>query len=76
MRNVRQKYPWTARTYPEFFFMRAKEARKAIRKGADWYMVRLQESDSDRREVELNQLDANPSIGVTGQKRDELMNML
>ena len=60
----------------EFFFMRAKEARKAIRKGADWYMVRLQESDSDRREVELNLLDANPNIGVTGQKRDELMNML
>ena len=54
--------------------MTAKAARKAIRKGADWYMLRVE--DSGQEGAEINLLDANHSIGVTGTGRDELMELL
>ena len=58
----------------ELFFMTAKAARKAIRKGADWYMLRVE--DSGQEGAKINLLDANHSIGVTGTGRDELMELL
>ena len=60
----------------ELFFMTAKAARKAIQKGADWYMLRVEDLDSGQEGAEINLLDANPTIGVTGSRRDELMELL
>ena len=56
--------------------MPAKAARRAIRKGADWYMLRVQDLCSEESEAEINLLDAKPTIGVSGPERDELMELL
>ena len=60
----------------ELFFMMAKAARKAIQKGADWCMVCVEDLDSGQDGAEINLLDANPAIAVTGPRRDELMELL
>ena len=60
----------------DLYFMTAKAARKAIRKGADWYMLRVQDLCSQESEAEINLLDAKPTIGVSGPERDELMELL
>ena len=56
----------------DLYFMTAKAARKAIRKGADWYTLRVQDLCSEESEAEINLLDAKPTIGVSGPERDEL----
>ena len=48
----------------DLYFMTAKAARKAIRKGADWYMLRVQDLCSQESEAEINLLDAKPSVGT------------
>ena len=60
----------------ELFFMTAKAARKAIQKGADWYVVRVEDLDSGQDGAEINLLNADPAIGVTGPRRDELKELL
>ena len=60
----------------DLFFMTVKAARKAIRKGADWYMLRVQDLCSEESEAEIHLLDAKSTIGVSGPERDELMELL
>ena len=50
----------------ELFFMNVKSARKAIKKGASWYMIRIHEREAT---AELNLLDS--AIGVSGPQREE-----
>ena len=45
--------------------MTAKAARNSIRKGADWYMLRVQDLCSEESEAEISPLDATPTIGVS-----------
>ena len=46
----------------DLYFMTAKAARKAIRKSADWYMLRVQDLCSEKSEAEINLLDAKPIL--------------
>ena len=55
----------------ELFFMNVKSARKATKKGASWYMIRIHERGAA---AELNLLDL--AIWVSGPPREELMKLL
>ena len=55
----------------ELFFMNVTSARKAIKKGASWYMIRIHEREAT---AELNLLEL--AIGVSGPQQEELAKLM